>query len=207
MKHDEFDDEIEGIADEIARRQRSFDEVNELSRSIIRGCAKAITLLHNGDTAAARAAIGESERLAAGLGKADPEFRYMSLQAYQELAEAVILCSVKLSRRIPWPSEVRVPRDAYLLGLMDVVGELKRGMLISLMGGDRDTAGLYFRLMERIYDSTRSLRFAESVLPAFRRKQDVARIQLEAAGSDMLKFLKGGAARAGRQRKAGSKMG
>jgi len=42
--------------------------------------------------------------------------------------------------------------------------------------------------MKGIYDSTRSMRFANSLVPDFRHKQDTARIQLENAGSEILAF-------------------
>lgn len=44
--------------------------------------------------------------------------------------------------------------------------------------------------MRMIFDGTRSIRFAEAVLNGFRRKQDVARIQIESAGSEILSFKK-----------------
>ena len=43
-------------------------------------------------------------------------------------------------------------------------------------------------MMKQIYDGTRKLRFAEAVLSGFRKKQDVARIQIENAGSEILSF-------------------
>ena len=73
---------------------------------------------------------------------------------------------------------------------MDVVGELKRESLISLRNNNTDEAKRYFSFMEYIYDATRSIRFAEAILPGFRKKQDVARIQIENAGSDILSHLK-----------------
>ena len=42
--------------------------------------------------------------------------------------------------------------------------------------------------MKLIYDSTRSLRFAEAIMSGFRRKQDTGRIQLEGAGSELLSY-------------------
>jgi translin len=73
---------------------------------------------------------------------------------------------------------------------MDVVGELKREILDSLRASETERAKAYLVLMESIYDATRAIRFPESVLPGFRKKQDVARIQLENAGSDILRFTK-----------------
>jgi predicted translin family RNA/ssDNA-binding protein len=42
--------------------------------------------------------------------------------------------------------------------------------------------------MKDIYDMTRSLRFAEATLQGLRKKQDVARIQIENAGNEILYF-------------------
>lgn len=190
-------DEISRMETGLERRQKTLDEVNDLSRRMIRECARSITSLHNSAMREADSRLGEARALAARLGRIDAQFRYVSLQAYQELAEAEILREIKRRGRIPSPAELRLPEDAYLLGLMDVVGELKRSMLLSLMKGDVKSAESYFSLMGGIYDATRGIRFPESVLPMFRKKQDTARIQLENAGSDMLKFSK--ARRGGRR--------
>lgn len=193
---DELYGEMERTAKVLADKQLRFDRVNELSRKMIRDCAKAITLLHNGDSSAASSSIKEALSMKESLSEVDRDFRYISVQAYQELAEAMILQSIKLNGTIPSASKIGLDREPYVLGLMDVVGELKRGILISAMDGDIESALRYYSLMGRIYDSTRSLRFAEPVLPTFRKKQDVARIQLESAGSDLLRFSSG--ARGGR---------
>jgi translin len=71
---------------------------------------------------------------------------------------------------------------------MDVMGELKREILEELRKENYKRADAHFEKMKLIYDTTRSLRFAEAVLAGFRRKQDTARIQLENAGSELLSF-------------------
>ena len=65
------------------------------------------------------------------------------------------------------------------MGMMDVFGELKREIIGSLSEGDVKSARSYYSLMVEMFDATRSIRFAEAVLQGFRRKQDVARIQME----------------------------
>ncbi len=183
-----FDDEISRMGNDLERKQRNVDEIMNVSRELIRDCAKAITLLHNKKTTEAVGYIKEARRLSKRLGEIDNEFRNVSAQAYQELAEAEILYGIKTSKKIPLPKDIGIESGAYLLGLMDTVGELKRSMLIALHDGRISDGELYLSLIERIYDATRGLRFSESILPSFRRKQDTARIQLENAGSDMLKF-------------------
>ena len=182
--------EIEEVSDYLAKKQDTFDSVMQTSREMVRDAGQAITLLHNDSVDGAVAklkALGEKAR---GLSKIDSDFKYNTMQAYQEYAEAFIFFHIKTKKQIPGRGEVGVDSDAYLMGLMDVVGELKREILESLRAGDLKGAEFYFDKMKEIYDSTRSLRFAEAVLSGFRKKQDVARIQLENAGSEILSFRK-----------------
>lgn len=181
-----LDKDIEGISDELTRKQDDFDRVMQLSREIIREAGQSITLLHNNDDASAK--LAGMKKRAAALMKIDEKFRYNTLQAYQEYAEAVIFSQIKTDRVIPSVADVGVDREAYLMGLMDVVGELKREILESLRANDKKSAEFYFDTMKDIYDSTRRLRFAEAVLNGFRKKQDIARIQIENAGSEILSF-------------------
>ena len=59
-------------------------------------------------------------------------------------------------------------------------------MYESLRHGKKKDAEGYFQMMEGIYDALLPLRFSNSVLPEFRRKQDVARIQIEQARGELL---------------------
>ena len=63
--------------------------------------------------------------------------------------------------------------EAYLTGLLDATGELKREMYESLRHNKKSDEEKYFEMMEGIYDELLSLRFSNAVLPEFRRKQDV----------------------------------
>jgi translin len=181
-------DETEAISKYLAAKQKEFDSVMDVSRDVIRDSASAITMLHNNDTKGASQKIKSAYKGVMKLKKSDSKFEYYSRQAYQEYAEATVFSGIKAKGSVPSLKEVGVGPEPYLLGLMDVMGELKREILEELRNGDIDKAESYFGKMKLIYDSTRSLRFAEAILNGFRRKQDVARIQLEGAGSEMLSF-------------------
>ncbi len=178
--------DISSISDRLAKKQKNFDNVMDVSRDMIRLAGESITLLHNNEKASALKKINEIAAKAKVMQKMDSDFRYHSLQAYQEYAEALCFYWVKTKGRLPRLSESKVPYEAYLMGLMDTVGELKREVLESLRHNDIKSAELYLEFMKSIYDSTRSIRFAEAVLNGFRKKQDVARIQIEGAGSEIL---------------------
>jgi translin len=180
--------EIEKISDLLSKKQSEFDKVMQLSRDIIRASGQAITTLHNGHIEKAERMVLDIKSKISELGTFDMQFKYNSFQAYQEYAEAAVSLSIKKDGRIPSIKEVGVDAEAYLMGLMDSVGELKREVLESLRGGKIKEAEKYFEFMEEIYDSTRTMRFAEAVLNGFRKKQDTARIQIENAGSEILMF-------------------
>jgi translin len=183
-----LDSDIKVISKNLTDKQKDFDNVMTLVRDIVRSSAQTITLLHNSDEKAASKTLSEAEKMVKELKKFDSVFGYHSKQAYQEYAEAKIFFSIKQSSEIPSFAKIGVDQESYLMGLMDVMGELKREILEALRENKVKEAEEYFKKMRTIYDSTRSVRFAEAVLNGFRRKQDVARIQVESAGSELLYF-------------------
>mgnify|MGYP000663308432 CR=1 FL=1 len=107
--------------------------------------------------------------------------------ASQEFAEAVILLSLEKNGVYPKPEEVGVSSDAYVLGLADVVGELRRKTVEYVKNGELEKAEKCFRHMETIYNGLMLLNeHSFSVLPGLRRKCDVARHLLELTGSDLI---------------------
>jgi translin len=178
--------DIDGISNHLASKQRRFDEAADLSRALIRSAGLAITLLHNGEVKKAEKELAKAGRLSAQLAKYTGEFEYHTKQAHQEYAEARIFYGIKQEKRIPSVREAGVDYEPYLMGMMDTVGELKRELIGALTNDDQKGARYYYDRMVEIFDSTRSIRFAEAVLQGFRRKQDVARIQIESSASEML---------------------
>ncbi len=183
-----LDADIKSIAVHLTKKQRDFDSVMTLVRDIVRESAQAITMLHNNDVKKALKTINSASKMMKNLKKFNSVFEYHARQAYQEYAEARIFFEIKQNHEIPSYTKVGVDQESYLMGLMDVMGELKREILEALREGKIKEAEEYFKKMRTIYDSTRSIRFAEAVLNGFRRKQDVARIQVEGAGSEILSF-------------------
>ena len=89
------------------------------------------------------------------------------MQAHQEFSEALILHHILTKKKIPSMSEIGETEVPYLLGMMDVVGELKREAIESIRRQQNESARAYYKLMSDIYDSTLHMRFANSILPDF----------------------------------------
>ncbi len=106
----------------------------------------------------------------------------------QEYVEAtVMLTLIKNNLRLtklPDPDNLGVRYSTYLLGLGDVIGELRRCTLDSIRKQNLQDASEYLDAMEQIFDILISLNYPDGVLP-LRRKQDVARSLIEKTRSEL----------------------
>ena len=128
----------------------------------------------------------EVERLVKEARALDEEFENITAIAYQEYCEAKTLLALIGKKKIPSYEELSIPFELYLLGLCDVVGELRREMLEEMKRDNTKLAEYYFDRMSEIYEAMLPIRFSNSLLPQFRKKQDVARGQVEHARSELL---------------------
>jgi translin len=105
--------------------------------------------------------------------------------AYQELAEATNVLSILERREITPPSEYAIPSRAYLTGLGDTVGELRRAVLELLRVDAIEESVTLLATMEEIHDNLSSFDFPNALIPDLRRKCDVARNLIERTRGDV----------------------
>ena len=105
--------------------------------------------------------------------------------AFQEYAEARTLLSLVEENRFVSPEEISVNSVAFVLGLADVIGELRRRALDSLRKEDVKTAEACLHLMEEIYVELMAMDEAYMLVPGLRRKSDVARHIIETTRGDI----------------------
>ena len=172
----------------VAELEKSLDEkdrVREVSlraaRSITRLANTALGGMHRGGDAEKdlKALRGE----VAALGKLlrdHPEFWTGGAVegALQEASEAAIVDSVLKDRPIPGPDVLGVTDAAYVLGLGDSIGELRRVALDRLRVGKVDEANRFVDAMEEMYHALLRFQYPDAIV-AVRHKQDVARSLLE----------------------------
>jgi translin len=171
----------------LRRQEEAQDGLLALTREIVRGCAVAIKAMHAGEIGSARKEIKRVGKLVKKARGLDRDMEYVAETAYQEYCEARVLLAVIEDEEIPTYADLGIPFEPYLLGLMDAIGEFRRQMLEELKRGRRKEAERYFDAMNAIYEAVLPLRFSNSLLPGFRKKQDVARVQLENARSELLR--------------------
>ena len=169
--------EVEGLlSDHLSRREKVLKE----SRDVIASCSRAIISVHGGRLKEAEKLLEGAKSLLEVLKKAGegPTARYL-IPPETELVEASTVLALARGRSIPTRSALEASPEAYLLGLLDTVGELKRLVLASVMKGDITRARRHFASMEELYSVCSPLAVYDHVVSGARRKIDVARMLVE----------------------------
>lgn len=102
----------------------------------------------------------------------------LARDAVQEAVEALLLKAIVRGRTIPSPADLGVDPEPYLLGLGDVVGEVRRRALTQLAADDLAGAEASVRLMEHLYQTLMRFDTTRAIVP-LKPKQDTARSLLE----------------------------
>ena len=172
--------EVEKI---LLEKEKNLDAYIQGERGLVRLCAGSIKEVHRGNVEKAKELAGKAKEGIDAL----PAVAWRKKHVEQEYAEAITLISVFEGEGIPAHGKMGVGPEAYLLGLLDCVGELKRLVLESLRKGKTEKAEEYFVKMEEIYEEVGHLHFSSALVPEMRRKQDVARMQVEDARGKLIK--------------------
>ena len=171
----------------LAAEEEATNLAFNLSRKIIRKTKTAIHGIHAGqrdpelidsissDLAGLVEAIAGYPKLVYG---ADVE------SAMMEFAETVIYDYALRGEEIPSYRVLEITPAAWVLGLADSIGELRRDMLDRLMKGNLPEATRIFSKMEELCDVLMTLDIKDSVVPV-RRKQDIARGIMDRSRTDI----------------------
>lgn len=178
------------IEDEAENREGFKDELYEAMRKATRFSKQAILALHRGEPRKSAKLLKDAKKLFSKLDEiplVQGELAYSGIvdSAFQEYAEAHIFLNLTENGGFVDPQKIHVPSTSYLLGLADVVGELRRKTLDSLRRGDLKTAEKGLEHMELIHDELMGLEKALQFVHELRRKTDVARRVIEATRGDV----------------------
>lgn len=110
--------------------------------------------------------------------------------ALQEAAEAAIVHAMMTGARLPHPDDLSVTMAAYLLGLCDAVGELRRFCLTALKEGKHDEAESFLASMDRVFDVVSQYHYPNAIVP-IKVKQDQVRGIIERTRGDVAMAIAG----------------
>jgi len=103
----------------------------------------------------------------------------------QEYIEAVGLYAIINEENLPAPEDYNVQPINYLLGLADIVGELRRYVLDKIRTGNYENLDKTLDRMDEIYTFLFSLDYPKGLTHDLRRKTDVARGIIEKTRGDI----------------------
>ena len=192
-------DNLEKIAEQIRRDFTELDAAREkvlpCCREVIRNCSQAIRAVHRQEFAqaakllkTARSLLGEAEQMVANYG----ELNYTGFfrDAQKEYAEGSVLLSVVSGKSMPSPSELGIDNAAYLNGLGEAVGELRRYLLDSMRQGDVSRGEELLQVMDDIYSVLVTMDFPDAITGGLRRTTDMVRGVLERTRSDLTLIMR-----------------
>ena len=177
---------IDHLALKHAARERALPK----SRATIRHCANSIRATHRQEFRLAEELMSQASALLAEMTSdlrdhQDIYYAGFVQDAQKEYAEAVTFASFTQHRSLPLPEDLSISYAAYLNGLGEAVGELRRYVLDQLRHGNYDDSEVYLRYMDDIYALLISVDFPDAITGGLRRTTDAARGILEKTRGDL----------------------
>ena len=161
-----------------------------LSRQTIRVCANAIRAVHRKESDKAQALMDEARALldeATSAMAEHPDIMTAGFfhDAAKEYAEARITYALVFEEDLPNEEEVEVETAAYLNGMGEAVGEMRRHILDLMRHGEIDRSERLLEAMDDIYYLLMSMDYPDAMTGGLRRTSDAARGIIERTRGDL----------------------
>lgn len=181
---------IEQARESLTRKNEVRDITLRRSRSLIRFCANSIRATHRHEYDTANELLAEAKAAAqvmCGEAKVYPDVYFAGYlqDAMKELAEAAITLALVTQETIPTPEELHVEPAAYLNGLGEAIGEMRRFALDSMRRDDTAEAERLLHLMDDVYSQLVTIDFPDSLTRGLRRTTDMVRGVTERTRGDL----------------------
>jgi len=185
---------IEAISEAARQVLASKNQAREAGlsrcRDALRNSANCIRAVHRGDFEAAQglvekagAQLAEAKQALAG----DPDIFHAGFvhDAQKEYAEARITLAFIARLEVPSPADLGVEIAAYLNGMAEAVGELRRHLLDALRAGDIKHCEETLDVMEEVYGNLVTFDYPDAMTGGLRRTTDSVRGILERTRGDL----------------------
>jgi translin len=182
------------MAEEIRNTLAAKDEAREkmlpLCRDSIRYSSTAIRAVHRQEFSEAAKQIKSARQVLTEAEKAVAKHNELAntgavRDAQKELAEANITLAMVTGKKLPRPQELGVDVAAYLNGLGEAVGEIRRYLLDGLRKGDLSRGEELLTIMDDVYSMLVTMDFPDALTGGLRRTTDMVRGVLEKTRSDL----------------------
>jgi translin len=191
--------ELQGICEKIRQNFEAKDAARErglvLCREVIRNSANAIRAVHRAEYEEALALMDQNASL---LREADsalaehPDVFYAGFvhDAQKEYAEARLTYALIRGEPLPDPDAIRVGYAAYLNGMGEAVGELRRHALDRIRDNDMHWGEALLSAMDEIYYAMVSFDYPTAISGGLKRTADVTRSLIERTRGDLTNAIR-----------------
>lgn len=181
---------LRAVLDELAEASAARERALPLCRSATRHAANCIRAVHRGDWDAAEALLARSQQdagAAAAALRGFPSVYHAGFlhDAHKEYAEAAITLALVRGHAMSGARELGVEGVAFLHGVAEAVGELRRHALDLLRADAVDAAERALELMEELFGLLVEVDYPDAMTGGLRRAADAARGVLERTRGDV----------------------
>ena len=181
---------INRINQDFTAKSEIRDRTLKRSRELIRYCANSIRATHRDDDEEATELLQSAQSIAAEMvaeARQLPDIYYAGYtqDALKEYSEAHLTRALILGQALPTPQDLDVEDAAYINGLAETVGELRRYALDALRRGKVATSEKMLDMMDEIYTGLLTVDFPSAITRGLRRNTDIARSILERTRGDV----------------------
>ena len=183
------------VIEELAERNRDREQALSVFREVIRFSANAIRAVHRGAFEDARELISKGAvRLsdADHIATSSPSIFNAGFMndARKEFTEANVTLAVISGSDIPSINDLKVDAAAYINGMAEVIGELRRYILDALRRDAVDGCQEFMDIMDEMYSVLVTIDFPEGVTSGLRHNTDAMRVVLERTRGDLTMALR-----------------
>ena len=174
------------VKEVLDRYYETREEVIKLVRELLGYSREIVQYVHQKQFDRAIALLDKACRVVKqvnNIGRIEPRVRYSGLwlDTSKEYAEAVIFLNIlkailgNTEVQVPFPEDLGISEEAWILGLCEVAGELKREILLAARENNFALARRILLIIDEIYSCVSSLSYPSAIIPGIKSKVDYVR--------------------------------
>ncbi len=185
----------ENIRASFSAKNVARDTAIKSSREAIYKCSTSIRAAHRSEFDLAKTLADDAKSIVDEVSHAIanyPDLHYTGfvLDSHKEYAEARITLALISGQRVPEPDSLGIVNSAYLNGLGEAAGELRRHLLDRMRRGELERCEHILEMMDDIYNLLVTIDFPDALTGGLRRTTDMVRGVLERSRGDLTVSLR-----------------
>jgi translin len=191
----ELDRIAQKIRSALEMKNKAREQALTASRTVIQHSAHTIRAAHRAEFDESAKLLAQARAVAQQMrdsARAHPDLYYAGYvqDALKEFSEASIVNALAQGQALPDPDELGVDYAAYLNGMGEAAGELRRHALDLIRQGRAREAEATLQWMEDIFSVLVTMDFPDAITGGLRRTADMVRGVLERTRGDVTMSIK-----------------